>query len=53
MPDFWEQQMMDRCIMLYFKARRSEEEKLPKQEVQDIINYTKFLLEQQSQDSTS
>jgi len=47
MAEFWEQQLMDRIMALAFKFRESEKEVMPKEQVQDIIDYVKFLLAQE------
>ena len=49
MADFWEQQLMDRILALYFKARETKEQSMLVQEVQDIMNYVKFLLKQEKE----
>jgi hypothetical protein len=47
MAEFWEQQLMDRIMALAFEFRRSEKEVMPTEHVQDIIDYVKFLLEEE------
>ena len=44
MAEFWEQQLMDRIMALAFEFRKSEKEVMPEAQIQDIIDYVKFLL---------
>lgn len=47
MAEFWEQQLMDRIMALAFEFRKSGKEMMPKDHVQDIIDYVKFLLREE------
>jgi len=47
MAEFWEQQLMDRILAMAFEFRREEKEVLPNEKVNDIIDYVKFLLNEQ------
>lgn len=47
MAEFWEQQLMDRIMALAFEFRKSEKEVMPREQVQDIIDYVKFLLKEE------
>ena len=53
MAEFWEQQLMDRLMDLCFKYRKSEKESIPTKQVQDIIDYVKFLLHNKDTESGS
>ncbi len=46
MAEFWEQQMMDRLISLCFEYRRQELETMPKEQVREVLDYVKFLLDE-------
>lgn len=48
MAEFWEQQLMDRIMALAFEFRKSGKEVMPKEQIQDIIDYVKFLLAQET-----
>ena len=51
MAEFWEQQLMDRLLSLCFKFRDNKDVVMPAQEVQDTIDYVKFLLENKSRET--
>lgn len=46
MSEFWEQQLMDRILALAFDYRKAEKEQLPKKQVNDIMNYVKFVIQE-------
>ena len=50
MAEFWEQQMMDRMLSLCFEYRQAAQETMPKDQVEDIIDYVKFLLAENEKD---
>jgi len=47
MAEFWEQQLMARLLNLCFKYRKMEKEQIPKEEIQEVVDYVKFLLNEQ------
>ena len=53
MAEFWEQQLMDRLLNLCFEYRKAEKESLPKERLQDVIDYVKFLLHNTNSESGS
>ena len=50
MAEFWEQQLMDRMLSLCFEYRQAAQETMPREQVQDIIDYVKFLLIEKEND---
>lgn len=51
MAEFWEQQLMDRLLTLCFKYRKHDKEVMPAEEVKDVMDYVKFLLEEKHKET--
>ncbi len=49
MAEFWEQQLMDRLLNLAFEYRVSEKEIMPAKQVNEVMDFVKFLLKEQEQ----
>jgi len=49
MAEFWEQQLMDRILSLAFEFKQNDKEVLPKEKMNDIIDYVKYLLKEQAE----
>jgi len=47
MAEFWEQQLMDRLFTLCFEYKKNEKDEIPKEQIQEVLNYVKFLLKEQ------
>ncbi len=45
MAEFWEQQLMDRLMTLCFEYRKQNQETMPKEQVREVLDYVKFLLD--------
>ena len=52
MAEFWEQQLMDRLLSLCFKFREGKDVVMPAPEVQDVVDYVKFLLKNKARETT-
>ena len=50
MAEFWEQQLMDRLLNLCFTYKKSEEEVMPAEQVKDVVDYVKFLLDNKAKE---
>lgn len=46
MAEFWEQQLMDRLLTLCFEYRKKDQETMPAEQVKDVVDYVKYLLEE-------
>lgn len=46
MAEFWEQQLMDRLMALCFEYRKQDKETMPKEQVREVLDYVKFLLDE-------
>lgn len=46
MAEFWEQQLMDRLLTLCFKFRDNKDVVMPAEEVGDVIDYVKFIIDE-------
>jgi len=51
MAEFWEQQLMDRLLTLCFEYRKQDKETMPAKEVQDVVDYVKYLLEEKRKET--
>ena len=51
MAEFWKQQLMDRLLTLCFKFRKQENIVLPADEIKNVMDYVKFLLENKSKET--
>jgi hypothetical protein len=45
MAEFWEQQLMDRLLTLCFKFKENEKEVMPAEEVKDVMDYVRFVID--------
>ena len=45
MAEFWEQQLMDRLLTLCFNYKENEKDVMPAAEVNDVMNYVKFIID--------
>ena len=45
MAEFWEQQLMDRLLNLCFKFRDNKDVVMPAEQVKDVVDYVKFIIE--------
>lgn len=46
MAEFWEQQLLDRLLSLCFKFRERENVVMPAEEMKDVMDYVKFLMDE-------
>jgi len=51
MAEFWEQQLMDRLLTLCFKYRENEKEVMPAEEVKDVVDYVKFIIDEKCKET--
>jgi hypothetical protein len=52
MTEFWEQQLMDRLLNLCFVFRDKKEVVMPAEQVKDVMDYVRFLLEEKRKEVT-
>ena len=50
MAEFWEQQLMDRLLNLCFVFRDKKDVVMPAEQVKDVTDYVKFLLEEKKKE---
>lgn len=53
MAEFWEQQLMDRLLELCFEYKKQDEEKIPAEQIQAVMDYVKFLIHNANTESGS
>ena len=46
MAEFWEQQLMDRLLTLCFEFRARKDVVMPAEQVKDVMDYVKFLIDE-------
>ena len=51
MAEFWEQQLMDRLLNLCFIFRDKKDVVMPAEQVKDVMDYVKFLLEEKRKET--
>jgi len=51
MAEFWEQQLMDRLLTLCFKFRDNKDVVMPAEEVKDVMDYVKFLIDEKCKET--
>ncbi len=51
MAEFWEQQLMDRLLTLCFKFREQENVVMPAEEMKDVMDYVKFLIDEKCKET--
>jgi len=51
MAEFWEQQLMDRLLTLCFEYRKNKEEVMPAEQVKDVVDYVKFIIEEKRKEA--
>ena len=46
MAEFWEQQLIDRLLTLCFEFRARKDVAMPAEQVKDVMDYVKFLIDE-------
>jgi len=51
MAEFWEQQLLDRLLNLCFEFRDKKEVTMPAEQVKDVVDYVKFLIDEKCKET--
>jgi hypothetical protein len=51
MAEFWEQQLMDRLLNLCFQFRDRKDVVMPAEEVKEVVDYVKFLIDEKCKET--
>jgi len=51
MAEFWEQQLMDRLLNLCFEFRDRKDVVMPAEQVKDVVDYVKFLIDEKCREA--